>query len=116
MEEEVKKKTSVERKSNTMIILNGVIYLFCRLPELLGVFVLYFYDEILDQVRGYQVFGDENCYLSEECYYFSNTIEYFYMLSYIFNIFVYHNFNSNFNKGLRNYFGIKNSKTQRKVS
>ena len=46
MEEEIKKKTSVERKSNAMIILNVVIYLFCRLPELFGVFVLYFFDTI----------------------------------------------------------------------
>ena len=107
MEEEIKKKSSVERKSNAMIVLNVVIYLFCRLPELCGVIVMYFYDLILQKVGRDEVYNISDCSLSEECYYLSNTIEYFYMLSYIFNIFLYYNFNSNFNKGLRNYLGIQ---------
>ena len=41
-----KKNASVERKANTLIIINLVIYIVCRLPELLNVFFNYYSQKI----------------------------------------------------------------------
>ena len=99
LKEEEDKKASVERKANTLIVVNVFIYVFCRFPELLGQFYLYF-NVFLEQ---------EVCFISLFCYLVFNFIEYMYMLSYLFNIFLYYKFNSFFRKGLRNYFGMKKS-------
>ena len=96
MKEEEMKKAAVERKSNAMIVLSVVIYLFCRVPELVGILVFYFFEEIY-----------MSCLANFICYSLSSFVEYLYMLSYIFNIFLYYNFNSYFRHGLRNYLGFK---------
>ena len=102
----MRKKTSAERRANGMIALNVMVYLFYRLPELAGVFFVYFYRE--------QSNGDLPCSYADLCYFVASTIEYFYMLSYIFNIIFYRTFNSNFEKGLRNFFGVKKGEISKK--
>ena len=109
LKEEEKKKTSVERKVNTMIVLNVIIYLFCRLPELAAVFFAYFVRDEFEIEFNIKI----TCHDNELCEFLSSTAEYFYMLSYIFNIFLYYNINQNFKKGFRNYFGIKMSKKEK---
>ena len=70
--EDNKKKVSIERKTNAMIIINISVYVVCRLPELLSVF-LFFY---------FQRFGLGSCTSSTYCFLIANSIEYLYMLSY----------------------------------
>ena len=101
LKEEEKKKATTEHKANVMIVLNVLIYVLCRFPELLDVVFVYL-------INGHLIFQDFfDCRDDESCYLFPNIIEYLYMLSYIFPIILYYKFNSNFNKGFRNFFGIK---------
>ena len=94
--EEEKKKASVERKATAMIIISVIIYLCCRLPELVGVFVLYNLPKMTQS----------SCIVNIFCYLSTNFIEYLYMLSYIFNIILYYKFSSYFRKGFRNFFHL----------
>ena len=96
--EELKKKKNVENKANALIISNVVIYVLCRLPELVGVFFFYFHETILP--------SDGICRVDILCYLVYNTIEYIYIISYLFNILLYYKLNSNFRRGFQNLFGI----------
>ena len=99
---EEKKKTSVERKMNAMIIINLIIYTFCRLPELIGVFIIFFYHSIENDMP--------DCQFVLMCNLVSDSIEYLYMLSYIFNIFLYFKFTLYFHEGFLNFFVRKSAK------
>lgn len=99
LKDEEKKKTSVERKANAMIVVNVFIYLICRLPEIGSLFFYFFTPELT-----------RSCTL-DICHLVSDFIDYLYILSYMFNIFIYYKFNTNFNKGLRNFFGISARKS-----
>ena len=85
-----------------MIVSSIFLYFFCRLPELVGKVIFY--------TRTLFVNANE-CSTAIFCYLLLNTIEYLYMISYIFNIFLYYKFNSNFKVGLRDYLGLSNKKT-----
>ena len=91
---EMKKKNSIERKANAMILVTVAIYKACRLPELTGVFLQYFFHSIFYY----------SCQGQLICYVISNLTEYIYMYSYCFNIIIYYKFNSFFNKGFKNFF------------
>ena len=97
LREEEDKKTSVEKKANAMMVMSFFIYILCRTPELVGVFTLYYFSKISEKYCGSFIL----------CTLIANLIEYMYMLSYIFNIFIYYNFSTFFNKGLKNFFGLK---------
>ena len=101
LKEELIKKRKTENKANEMIIIIVFIYLFCRLPEFVGIFYFYF--------KPYLSNFQASCRNSSICYFISNVVEYFYMLSYIFNIVLYYKFNSNFRKGFRLFFHLKHS-------
>ena len=100
LSEESKKIKSAEKKANALIVTNIFIYLVCRLPELFAT-VYFFIQEILFSTPSL-------CYLNIIWYLISNTIEYIYMLSYLFNILIYFKFNTNFKKGFRNFFKKRN--------
>ena len=91
-----KKKVSVERKATAMIIINVIIYFCCRLPELVGVLMLFYFPKIFQS----------SCNLNILCYLSLNLIEYLYMFSYMFNILLYYKFSSQFYKGFRNFFNL----------
>ena len=95
--EENKKKTLVERKTNAMVIISIVIYVFCRVPELLSVFFFFYAVRVLNSSCSQIIF----------CHLISNFVEYMYMLSYIFNIFLYSKFNNFFRRGFGNFFNTK---------
>ena len=65
-----------------------------------GVFIFYFM---------FQLFG-HSCAQALFCFMASNFIEYMYMLSYIFNIFLYYKFNTFFKRGLANFFNFSEKK------
>ena len=93
---------TVEKKANHMILVNLLIYCFCRLPELIARFYFVFHhdtDLIYDK--------SSDCSLEIICYLLSNTIQYLYMLSYSFNIFLYYNFITDFRQALRKFLGLK---------
>ena len=98
LKEDLKKKRSVEKKANALIISSVTVYFFCRIPELAGMIYFFFSDNFL--LAG-------SCEYALACYLLYNVIEYLFMLSYISNIFFYYNFNSSFRKGFRIFFGIK---------
>ena len=102
---EDKKRASIERKANAMIIINIFIYFICRLPELLSVFFFFYFNRLIMVSDS----SEHLCVASSLCYLVSNSIEYLYMLSYLFNIILYYHFNSFFRKGFRNFFNIKKS-------
>ena len=95
----LKKSHSVQNKANYMIIINMVIYLFCRMPELAS--RIYF---LLNERTDTLLY---NCSVEIFCYLLANTIEYLYMLSYSFNLIIYYNFISSFRAGFRQFFGRK---------
>ena len=97
--ENSKKAKSIENKANSMIVADSLLYLFCRLPELLGRFFFYFIPYAMD-------YGT-TCRSIFACSLISNLIEYFYMLSFLFNLLIYYKFNSNFQIGFRKFFGMK---------
>ena len=98
LEEEVKKKKSVEHKANQLIVSNIIIYVLCRLPELFGIFHFYFDFNPLSI--------NKDCEGEILCYLIANSIEYLYMLAYLSNIIIYYKFNNNFQIGFRNFFGL----------
>ena len=95
MKEMLCKKKSVEKKANALVLSNMVIYGLCRLPELLA--MIYFF--IHDAVFPSQMY----CLMQLFCYLLSNTIEYIYMISFLFNILILYKFNTNFKKGFKNF-------------
>ena len=95
------RKVAVERKVNLMIVISVILYIFCRVPEVIGIFVFYYF---------YDFSYTRFCISSVFCYLASNVIEYMYMVSYILNIFLYYKFNTFFKRGFRNFFGINDSK------
>ena len=100
----LKEKSKIEHKSTLMIIFSFIIYLICRLPELVNIFFVYF-------IHSYNLLTLHNyCSDLRLCYLLSNTIEFFYTLSYMFNIFIYYNFNKNFRNGFKTFFHFKNNK------
>ena len=90
-----KHKQKVENKSNAMIFSTLVMYIFCRIPELLG--SVYFYNNNITEIL---ILCKDNIL----CYLLDNVIEYMYMLSYCLNVIFYYKFNSSFKKGFRNFF------------
>ena len=104
--EELKKKKSVEVKVNTLVITSLAIYIFGRMPELIGVFYFYFEAAFIGD--------DDKCTRDVFCYLLYNTIEYVYVIFYLFNILIYYKFNSNFKKGLRNLFRLKPRSAKKK--
>ena len=102
LNDELKKKKKAENKANSLIVWNIGISVFCRLPELIGIFYYF-----LNTNTNSQVFL---CYANIFCYLLADTLEYFYMLSYSLSIFVYYRFNSNFQRGFRSFFVLKNKK------
>ena len=96
---DLKYKKKVENKANSMIIASFVVYVICRLPELLG--VLYFYNNSIFSVQAYYCAKELLCYLIDD------SIDYLYMLSYSTNIMFYYKFNSFFQRGFRRFFGLK---------
>ena len=93
---EAKKKRSIEIKSNVMIVVSVILYVVCRVSELVA--RAYFYGHTLSSVR---------CQGALLCYLVLNAIEYLYMVSYLFNIIIYYKFNGNFQKGFRRFLGLK---------
>ena len=69
LKEEEKKRKSAENKANMMILVNLVIYVFCRLPELLEIFYEYFQGSSSSGFCEAEIF----------CYLLKNVIEYLYM-------------------------------------
>ena len=94
---EKRKKKLVERKANALVIVNVLIYLLCRLPELVGLIVLFF---------SRRLFGVD-CDLRIICFLAANFLEYLYMLSYLSNIFLYYKFNTAFHTGLKVFLGLE---------
>jgi hypothetical protein len=95
-------KKQAENKTNQMIIYSIVLYIICRLPELISYIIFYFFhiDYFIDSNIIY-------CDVLSICYLISNLIEYMYILSYLANIFFYYKFNKNFRKGMKMFFNIK---------
>ena len=102
LKDDLKKKNAVENKANVMVILNMLLYIFCRLPELLGMFFFYFINN-----SKYSNSASETCSYKALCYILLDTTEYIYMLSYLVNIIFYYKFNVNFHRGFRKYFGLR---------
>ena len=100
----LEKRKEVETKTNMMIIINVLIYTFCRLPEL-AVYLFFYYFRPPDADLS-------DCSSLIICYLLHNVSEYLYMLAYTFNIFLYYKFNSNFETGFRNFFKLKNKKSK----
>ena len=98
LKKELDHKRNVENKSNMMIITTLILYVICRLPELLG--IIYFYDNKLSK---FVVLCQDNIL----CSLLDNIIEYLYLISYCTNILFYYKFNNNFQKGFRNYFNFE---------
>ena len=97
LREEIDNKRKVENKANSMIVLNLIVYFFCRLPELLSIIFFYF--------EGFFSFV-QMCSENTLCYLLSDTIEYLYMISYIFNFFFYYRFNLEFKRNCFAFFGL----------
>lgn len=92
----LKEKNKVENKTSLMVILTFSIYLFCRLPELLSYIFAYLFRFYLEEIV--------NCYLIQFCYLLANTVEFFYIFSYLVNILVYYKFNKNFKNAFKHFF------------
>ena len=102
---EAKKKRSIEIKSNVMIVVSVILYVVCRVSELVARASLY--GQTLSTTN------DIKCQGALFCYLLLNAIEYLYMVSYLFNIIIYYKFNANFQKGLRRFLNLKtNDQTQ----
>ena len=95
MEENLKKKKSVENKANALIVANVFIYFFCRIPELVGTLVFPFSQSL---------FPVGFCSEFLICYLIYNTMEYMYMLSYAFTILICYKFNSTFSNRIQKPF------------
>ena len=98
-----KKNASVKNKMNALIIVSVLIYLMCRLPEILI--------NILTSILPLLI-PEFICITSVLGYIVSDSIQYIYTLSYVFNILLYYKFNNNFKLGLRNYFSLKKKTDQ----
>ena len=103
----LKKKRTIVFKTNFMIALNVVIYSFCRFPELLANIFFYFYRTKLESDNNSVGDMPLNCETLILCYLLANSVEYLYMLAYLFNMIIYYKFNKNFRIGFRNFFGLK---------
>ena len=93
-----------EKSTNKMIIYSSMVYIICRLPELaFNVHLMFLKDEF---------FPDLYLTLCKNilCIAADNIIQYFYMTSYIVNIFFFYKFNKQFRFGLRSYFKLKKPK------
>ena len=98
--EELKRNKSVKKKANALVICNIVVYVVCRLPELIGIFWEFLQPKMISAT-------DFICQFNILCYLIYNTIEYVYMISYLFNIVIFYKFNNNFKKGLQNLWKRK---------
>ena len=94
--EAIKKKKSVEKKANALVISSIFIYTLCRLPELVGEVMFYMEFMLFPQ--------EPACTFQIICYLIYNTIEYIYMISYLFSILTLYKFNTNFKRGFNNFF------------
>ena len=102
----LQKKEKIIKKTNSMILVNLVLYLFCRLPELGSHIFFYVYHNLKPSDHQKVL---KQCSDLLFCYLLANSIEYLYMLAYLFNILIYYKFNSNFRIGFGNLFGLKRS-------
>ena len=77
-------------KTNKIIIFNFVIYSLCRLPELVAQVIIYClpFDNAIWFKCNYMVL----------CYILLNIIDNLYLISYIFNVYLYCKFNRKFRK------------------
>ena len=103
LKEEIDNKRKVENKANALIISSFVVYLFCRFPELITSFYYYFNGFFTNKFI---------CTDNSLCYLISDTIEYFYMISYLMNFFFYLKFNLDFQKSFHSFIGRKRSKKE----
>lgn len=90
----------IRNQTNKIIIASLVVYSFCRLPELVAYLFFYFM---------FYTDGTASCYDFYLCYFLANVIEYFYMLSYSANIYLYYQFNKNFRKNFVKLFKFNSS-------
>ena len=98
----MKKRKSIHSKINSMLVINILIYVICRLTELLAYVFFYLYEPSSDQMT-----GTKNCDFVILCYLIANSVEYVYMTAYTFNILIYYKFNTNFRRGFHNFFKFK---------
>ena len=82
LKEEYDNKKSIENKANAMIVANMVLYLICRVPEMAATFFYYFH--LFRSSSGVLI----ACLNTSFCYQLANTIEFFYILSYLFDILI----------------------------
>lgn len=90
-----------ESNSNKLVIYSFIVYLICRLPELVFyTHLLFVHDNSIDYFDYYTFCESSICYL------FVNCIHFLYMLSYLSNILIYYELNKTFRHALKKYFGI----------
>ena len=93
-----------ESNINKMVIYSFLVYLICRVPELVFYLHLLFIEN--NQLRYFDYYTF--CQISL-CYLLINLIQYLYMLSYLTNIFFYYKFNKTFRLALRKWLHLKSN-------
>ena len=94
------KTIEAQKKTDKLIIFSAIVYVLTRLPELLATIFFYFF--LLNYAHEFI-----KCSTSVFCYFFSNLIEYLYMISYSTNIYFYYKFNRSFEKNFKIFFHLK---------
>ena len=84
-----------EKNSDKLVIYSLVVYLACRIPELIAYTLLFI------PVVGYECSIDL-------CPLLFSAVSYMYNLSYCTNLYFYFKFNKNFKMAFKNFFNIKN--------
>ena len=87
-----------ESNATKLVIFPLIVYMFCRLPEL--VFHLHIFFIVDNSIISFDYFTF--CRFSV-CLLLINTIQYLYMISYLTNLFFYIKFNKQFRMGLRKF-------------
>ena len=95
--DEIKKTQS---NTNKLIVYSVVVYLFCRVPEL--VFYIHLITIRANPSAGFDFLDYKTFCRISLCYLMINIVQYLYMISYLTNFFFYRKFNKNFRKGFRN--------------
>ena len=106
LEKRQKEKKSTERKTNKLIVYQIIMYVFCRLPELVYYihFAFFLKGDAIDTVS-MEYF--RLCSSFNLCLLASNVIQYLYALTYIFSVYFFYKFNKNFKLATKEYFFSK---------
>lgn len=85
-----------------MIVYQIIMYTFCRFPELVYSLQFYFILGVNDQTinSAYDLF----CSQLSICYFVSNTVQYFYTISYLINFYFLLKFNKQFRAAFKDFF------------